>query len=243
MQPVIGQLFQNKHKMELKDADYSISHPSHNWFRSHFDFISADGRVLVEAKNYNGAHRNKFDPDSNRIPAADYAQLVHEAACHGVQKIYLAVIFGGQEFQTFEFDITDQEKDELIQKMAQVWGYCQADTLPPAETIEQTKIMFPESTDEVIMATRQVEMAISQLRDIKNQIKHLEAAEEGIEVQIRNLMAEKQEIRAVDGTSLVTWKSAKSSSRFSSDLFKKAMPDIYEKFIVEQPGSRRFLVK
>ena len=243
MQPVIGQLFQNKHKMELKDADYSISHPSHNWFRSHFDFISADGRVLVEAKNYNGAHRNKFDPDSNRIPAADYAQLVHEAACHGVQKIYLAVIFGGQEFQTFEFDITDQEKDELIQKMAQVWGYCQADTLPPAETIEQTKIMFPESTDQVIMATRQVEMAISQLRDIKNQIKHLEAAEEGIEVQIRNLMAEKQEIRAVDGTSLVTWKSAKSSSRFSSDLFKKAMPDIYEKFIVEQPGSRRFLVK
>jgi predicted phage-related endonuclease len=243
MQPVIGRLFQDKHKVELKDADYSIAHPRHDWFRSHFDFISSDGLALVEAKNYNAAHRNKFDPDTNRIPDADYAQLVHEAACHGVQKIYLAVIFGGQEFQTFEFDITDQEKDELIQKMAQVWGYCQADTLPPAQTIEQTKIMFPESTDQVIMATRQVEMAISQLRDIKNQIKHLEAAEEGIEVQIRNLMAEKQEIRAVDGTSLVTWKSAKSSSRFSSDLFKKAMPDIYEKFIVEQPGSRRFLVK
>jgi len=56
-------------------------------------------------------------------------------------------------------------------------------------------------------------------------------------------MGENQEIRAVDGTSLVTWKSSKSSSRFSSDLFKKAMPDIYEKFVIEQPGSRRFLVK
>jgi len=243
MQPVIGRLFQDKHEMELKDADYPITHPKHDWFRSHFDFISADGLSLVEAKNYNAIHRNKFDVDTNRIPAADYAQLVHEAACHGVQKIYLAVIFGGQEFQTFEFDISDQEKDDIIKKMAQVWGYCQSGNLPPAETIEQTKIMFPESTDEVIMATRQVEMAISQLKDIKNQIKHLEAAEEGIEVQIRNLMAEKQEIRGVDGSSLITWKSAKSSSRFSSDLFKKAMPDIYEKFIVEQPGSRRFLIK
>jgi predicted phage-related endonuclease len=93
------------------------------------------------------------------------------------------------------------------------------------------------------MATQQIEMAITQLKDIKNQIKHLEAAEEGIEVQIRNLMADRQEIRSVDGSSLVTWKSAKSSKRFSSDLFKQAMPDIYEKFIVEQPGSRRFLVK
>ena len=35
-----------------------------SWFRSHFDFISADGRVLVEAKNYNAAVRNKFDTDS-----------------------------------------------------------------------------------------------------------------------------------------------------------------------------------
>jgi len=243
MQPVIGRLFQDKHEMELKDADYPITHPKHDWFRSHFDFISADGKTLVEAKNYNAVHRNKFDVDTNRIPAADYAQLVHEAACHGVETIYLAVIFGGQEFQTFKFHISEQEKDDLIKKMAQVWGYCQSGNLPPAETIEQTKIMFPESTDEVIMATRQVEMAISQLRDIKNQIKHLEAAEEGIEVQIRNLMAEKQEIRAVDGTSLVTWKSAKGSKRFSADLFKQAFPDIYEKFIIEQPGSRRFLVK
>ena len=127
--------------------------------------------------------------------------------------------------------------------MAEVWGYAQSGNLPPAETIDQTKIMYPASTDGVITATRQVEMAITQLRDIKGQIKHLETAEEALEVQIRNLMAENQEIRAVDGTSLVTWKSSKSSKRFSADLFKTAMPDIYEQFVVEQPGARRFLVK
>ena len=47
----------------------------------------------------------------------------------------------------------------------------------------------------------------------------------------------------IDGTVLATWKSAKSSKRFSSELFRSAMPDIYESFVVEQPGSRRFLVK
>ena len=243
MQPIIGKLAQDKLKIELKDADYALTHPTQSWFKSHFDFVSADGGVLVEAKNYNAAVRSKFDPDTNRIPDADYAQLVHEAACHNVNRIFLAVLFGGQEFHTFEFFISDQEKDDLIKKMAQVWGYCQSGNLPPAETIEQTKIMFPESTDGVITATQQVEMAVTYLKDIKNQIKNLEMAEQDIELKVRNLMEDKQEIRAVDGTTLVTWKSSKTSKRFSSTLFRQAMPDIYEQFVVEQPGARRFLVK
>ena len=243
MQPLIGKLAQDRLKMELKDADYSITHSKHTWFKSHFDFISADGGVLVEAKNYNAAVRSKFDPDTNRIPDADYAQLVHEAACHNVNRIFLAVLFGGQEFHTFEFTISDQEKDDLIQKMATVWGHCQAGTLPPAETIEQTKIIYPSSSTAVVTATQQVELAVTYLKDIKNQIKNLEAAGENVEVQIRNLMADRQEIRAVDGTTLVTWKSSKSSKRFSSTLFQQAMPDIYEQFVVEQPGARRFLIK
>ena len=243
MQPIIGKLAQDKLKIELKDADYALTHPTQSWFKSHFDFVSADGGVLVEAKNYNAAVRSKFDPDTNRIPDADYAQLVHEAACHNVNRIFLAVLFGGQEFHTFEFFISDQEKDDLIKKMAQVWGYCQSGNLPPAETIEQTKIMFPESTDSVITATQQVEMAVAYLKDIKNQIKNLEMAEQDIELKVRNLMEDKQEIRAVDGTTLVTWKSSKPSKRFSSTLFQQAMPDIYEQFVVEQPGARRFLVK
>jgi len=243
MQPVVGKLFQDKHKMELKDADYSLTHPTQSFMRSHFDFISADGKCLVEAKNYNAAVRTKFDTDSNRIPAADYAQLVHEAACHGIERIFLAVVFGGQEFVTFEFHISEAEKEDLIKKMASVWGYCQAGTLQPAETIEQTKIIFPQSSSAALVATQQVERAIAQLRDVKQQIKHLEGTEEQLEVAVRNLMGESQEIMTVDGQTLVTWKSAKSSKRFSSDLFKQAMPDIYEQFVIEQPGSRRFLVK
>jgi hypothetical protein len=52
MQPVIGRLAQERLQIELKDADYAMTHPRESWLRSHFDFISADGTVLVEAKNY-----------------------------------------------------------------------------------------------------------------------------------------------------------------------------------------------
>jgi predicted phage-related endonuclease len=243
MQPVIGRLFQDKHKIELKEADYALTHTKHDWMRSHFDFISADGTVLVEAKNYNAGVRNKFDADANRIPDADLAQLIHESACHNINRIFLAVLFGGNEFVTIEFDITEGMKDDLVQRMAKLWAYCKTDTLPPAETIEQTKLVYPTSTDETIVATQNVEVAVAQLKQYKANIKALEDQSEALEVAIRNTMGDKGEIVSISGDTLVTWRSSKSSKRFSSDLFKQAMPDIYEQFVIEQPGSRRFLVK
>jgi predicted phage-related endonuclease len=243
MQPIIGQLFQDRHKMELKEADYALTHPTESWFRSHFDFISADGRVLVEAKNYNAGVRNKFDADTNRIPDADYAQLVHECACHGIDRIFLAVLFGGQEFVTFEFNIAQAERDELVQKMAKLWAFCKTDTLPPAESIEQTKLIYPTSTEDALVATQQMEIAVAQLKQYKASIKALEDQAEAVEVLIRNAMGERGSIATYSGETLVTWRASKASKRFSTDLFKQAMPDIYEKFVIEQPGSRRFLVK
>ena len=243
MQPIIGQLFQDRHKMELKEADYALTHPTESWFRSHFDFISADGRVLVEAKNYNAGVRNKFDADTNRIPDADYAQLVHECACHGIDRIFLAVLFGGQEFLTFEFNIAQAERDELVQKMAKLWAFCKTDTLPPAESIEQTKLIYPTSTEDALVATQQIEIAVAQLKQYKASIKALEDQAEAVEVLIRNAMGERGSIATYSGETLVTWRASKASKRFSTDLFKQAMPDIYEKFVIEQPGSRRFLVK
>jgi len=56
-------------------------------------------------------------------------------------------------------------------------------------------------------------------------------------------MMESGQLVSVDGTVLATWKSSKASKRFSQELFKNAMPDIFDKFVVEQQGSRRFLVK
>ena len=244
MQPLIGRLAQDKLGIELKDADYALAHNKESWLKSHFDFISADGATLVEAKNYNAAYRNKFDPEENRIPAADYIQLLHEATVHNVSKIYLAVLFGGQEFQTFYFEFGDDEKEAFVQSQAKLWAYVVSGDTPTPESVEQTKLVYPQSTaDTVIVATQPIEQAIEYLRQAKSQIKAIEAKAEAVELQIRNLMQDKAEIRSVDGSTLVSWKSAKPSMRFSADLFKTAYRDLYDRFVIEQPGSRRFLVK
>ena len=244
MQPLIGRLAQDRLGIELKDADYALTHSKESWLRSHFDFISADGTTLVEAKNYNAAVRNKFDPEENRVPAADYAQCLHEAVVHNVSEVYLAVLFGGQEFQSFHFQFTDEEKDAFVKAQAKLWACVVSGDTPTPETVEQTKLVYPVSLpDTFITATQQVEQAIATLRLLKSHVKDLEEKKDAVELQIRKLMADKGEIRSVDGSTLVTWKSAKPSMSFSASLFKTAYKDLYEQFVVQQAGSRRFLVK
>jgi predicted phage-related endonuclease len=81
------------------------------------------------------------------------------------------------------------------------------------------------------------------LKEIKDIVKQYEDKADQIEARLRALMGDNSEMVTVDGRTLISWKNSKPSKRFSADLLKSAMPDIYEKFIVEQPGSRRFLVK
>lgn len=243
MQPVIGRLVTDKLGLEIKDADYSLTHSNEPWLRSHFDFITSDGKTLVEAKNYNAAARNKYDAETNRVPAADYYQCLHEATVHGVNEVILAVLFGGQEFQTFRFTFTDDQKQDFIKTMASYWAHVPLNTVPEPASIEATKLVFPASTDGVIIATETLEAAVIQLKQIKEQVKRLEDVGEQLELKIRNFMGEKGEIQTMDGSTLVTWKSSKPSKRFNSDLFKQAMPDIYDQFVMDMPGSRRFLIK
>ena len=61
MQPLIGRLAQDKLGIELKDADYALTHSKESWLKSHFDFISTDGTTLVEAKTYRFSGHSRAD--------------------------------------------------------------------------------------------------------------------------------------------------------------------------------------
>jgi predicted phage-related endonuclease len=243
MQPIIGQLASAKLGMELKEADYALTHPKETWMRSHFDFISTDGQTLVEVKNYNAAVRNKFDSEANIIPAADMAQLIHEAACHNINDIVLAVLFGGQNFEVFKFTIEEGQKEQLIKDMARYWAHVASKQYPEPETTEQAKLIYSVSAPTSITAPQSLEQMCQALTYTKEQLSKWEAEEEKLKVEIQKFMGVNSELVTLDGRVLATWKSSKGSMKFDSKLFEQSMPDIYKSYVREVAGSRRFLVK
>lgn len=244
MEPVIGRLAQAKLGIELNKIEEYRVHPKHEWFRSHFDFAGTENGepILVEAKNYNAAVRNKFD-ESGVMPAQDMAQLVHEAAVLGIRKIYLAVLFGGQEFVLIPKLVEEAEKEELIKKMAVFWGHVKANTTAEATSTDELKAMFPVSEAMTRIANEQIEKWCNELAYVKAELKRLESDEEALKTHLQKYMGPHDTLTTFDGKVLATWKSAKPSIKFNTELFQKSMPDIYKQFQVEVPGSRRFLIK
>jgi predicted phage-related endonuclease len=243
MQPVIGRLAQDRLQIELKDADYSMTHPKESWLRSHFDFISADGTVLVEAKNYGSHQSKKFDEDAGIMPDADRIQCIHEATVHGVSTVYLAVLLGGQELKVIKVDVTPEMMLEHVQWCAKWWGFVASDTQPDPETVEQCKMSWPVSESLYALANADLETYCGQLALASRQRKDLEDYEDSLKLKIMKFMGSRDVLATMDGNVLATWKSAKSSMKFDSKAFEKAYPKMYEQFVREVPGSRRFLIK
>lgn len=243
LQDIIGRETSARLGIELKEADYELYHPKHSWMASHFDFISAEGTILVEVKNYNQSKRNQFEPETGLIPAADRAQIIHECAVHGVEHIVLAILFGGQELVLIPYQVTDAQKEELIQTEAQIWASIQAKTPPECSSVEAARKLYSVSTDKGVIANAQLEQACQQLKAIKSQIKQFEEAEEKLQGFIQGQMKDAGSLITFDGKVLATWNSAKNSKRFDPKLLQLEMPEVYERYVIDQPGSRRFLVK
>lgn len=244
LQDTIGRVAGDRMGLRLKAADYSLTHPKHEWMKSHFDFISEDGKHLVEVKNYSAGSRSKFgDTGSQEVPEGDFAQCLHEAAVHRVERVTLAVLFGGQELCLYPLSFTDASKDVLIQQEADLWARIQTKEPPDPQSADDARALFREDDGSVVIAPDQLAAAVERLRGVKAALKRLESEEDALVGSICSFMREASVLKAADGRQLVTWKQAAGSKRFDTTRFKAEMPRVYEQFQIESPGSRRFLVK
>lgn len=244
MQEPIMREYARRKRINFKDADYMLHHPQHNFLASHFDYISEDGQTLYEVKNLGIHQRKKYGDDgSPDIDVGYRVQCLHESLVHRIPHVTLVVCFGGQEICSYPQTFTEEQWDMHAREMAQFWSRIQARRFDPETMGDAAKIVYKQDNGTSLLANADLEQACEMLKVIKEQRKALESQEDAIAAKIQGYMMESSQLATYDGRILATWKAAKPSKSFSKDLFRNAMPEMYDKFVVEQPGARRFLLK
>lgn len=246
MEPFIARIAEDKLGIPLLKADWTGQHPTEPWMQSHFDYVKEvkGGYIPFEIKNYNLSRMSKFEADPVIIPDADRGQLIQEAICLNASEAHLCVLFGGQYFRHYQITVTDEMKEDLTKQMAVFWGHVVAGTTPDPQTVAECKLVYQLSDpNAIVYADREGEQIAYHLKNVKAKIKELEATEHDMTVALQNRMGKAEQLISVSGDILCTWKTSKASKAFSKDLFKQAMPKLYEQYIVETEGTRRFLVK
>lgn len=244
MQEPIMKEFARRKRINFKDADYALHHPQHTFLASHFDYISEDGQTLYEVKNLGIHQRKKYGDDGTADIDTGYrVQCLHESLVHRIPNVVLVVCFGGQEITHYPLTFTPDQWDLHAREMAQFWGRIQARRFDPETMGDAAKIVYKADNGSNLLATSELEQACEMLSVIKTQRKALEAQEDALTAKIQGYMMESSQLATYDGRILATWKASKATKSFSKDLFRNAMPEMYDKFVVEQPGARRFLLK
>ena len=81
----------------------------------------------------------------------------------------------------------------------------------------------------------------TQYLGLNEEIKSLETKQDEIANQIKAYMKESDTMNfGASGT--ITWKQNKTSMKFNTEGFKEQHPELYDKYIIETPGSRTFKV-
>ena len=155
----------------------------------------------------------------------------------------LVVCFGGETIQHFPMHYTDEEVDLHVKAMAKFWATVVEDIKPDNLPEEAIRAMFPVSRAATVMTTAAVQKAAQILAVVKEQIKTLEGQESQLRNSIVSYMGQNDTLADIDGSILATFKSAKGSKKFNMDRFKQENPSIYEMYLDEVSGSRRFLLK
>lgn len=246
LQPIVARIFEDVHDVRLKDmTDDAGTHPAYPWLRSHFDYVKDDYSYLVECKNYNDNYAKFFSDEGEeiRIPAADRAQCLHEAIVYGVEFVWLAVLFGGQRYRDYRLYFSTEEKEAWIKRLAEVWGNVQTNTIPPPSTPDQAREVWPQDDGNTIVANKKIEHLCVLIADWKKARKTLDDNIDAAQAAVMDFMGSRASLVGIDGKVLATWKTSKSTHGFSAEMFKSAMPEMYDRFCVEKMGARRFLVK
>jgi putative phage-type endonuclease len=239
-------------------------HPKHDWMAGHIDGWIEDENAVLEIKT--SALTDAWgDAPNGDIPPHYLIQLAHYCEVMQASKGYLAVmflLFRGIEFRIYEYNINNILQSKMVEREKEFFNiHIKNNVAPIPTTTSDVSVLYPKSNestvcvDEVSMMT-----TIERLQSLKNQEKELKKEIDELQMSIMLAMKDSDLLVNSDGTKLASYRSTK---KFNEDKFKAENNDIYaefshevldltklrkekaslyNKYMIEGEGPRRFLL-
>ncbi len=111
------------------------------------------------------------------------------------------------------------------------------------ETMQDVIELYGDIKNEPVVATKDIIKAIETLKTLRGTMAYLEEQEKRLKDKIACHMLDKAQLITDDGEVIATWAMSSSSKRFNEKAFRAEHGELYQKYIEEREGNRRFLIK
>lgn len=205
---------------------------------------SKDNKGIVECKT------TQLDVDYDNIPQHWFCQLIYQLGVMNYRQGSLAWLTRGRKFGYREIEHDADFYGYMADKLEKFWvDSILGDIEPPVTTIDDVMLKFPKAQlGKTMEISDELLDELNVYKSLKPQIDELTRQKKEVEEHIKQFMTDAEAL-CLPGTKeqnpmvLVTWKTAKDSTKFDEKRFKAENPELYSKYLNTVAGSRRFLVK
>lgn len=183
-----------------------------------------------------------IDPDD--IPNYWFVQLQYQLGVSQMNTGSVAWLSMGRDFGYREFNLDQELYKWMVEEVEKFWiDHIIAGKEPEPTTPEDIQIKYTSH-----VAGKKTEVgedtlkAYTELKDIKQKISDLESKKKGLEDVLKMQFCDSEAITYM-GETLATWKLSSPSRKFDDKIFAKDHPNLYNQYIKDVNGTRRFLLK
>lgn len=241
-EPVIRQWYADTTGRTVTVPDGVVRHSKYPFILGSFDGLTDDGRLLEIKTASRGDDWG--EPGTDEIPDAYMCQVQHYMMITGLPVADVVVSIAGQMPVLYEVPADTEIHEILIDRENSFWNdYVLKHVLPDYQTIDDVSLKFRRSIANSVQASPEILTAIKELSRVREAAKRIDEQEKRLKLAVMAAMGEHDTLLGPNGKPLVTWKSAKASTRFDMDSFKSTHADLYTQFLKTGEPNRRFLLK
>lgn len=203
------------------------------------DAHNAANKCILECKT------TQLTVDADNIPSHWFAQVQYQLGVSGMYNASIAWLTQGREFGyepiAYDADFFGWLSEE-VEKFYR--DYIIGDNVPDCTTVEDVMLHYPHQVDDKsLKASPELLEQLARLKDIKAAIKSSEDAKAELEAAIKMAMGDCEAVVDESSRKLCTWRAGKDSTRFDVDAFRSENPEMYNKYLRQVAGTRRFIIK
>lgn len=210
------------------------------------DFLSAnlDGftsnRIVIEAKS-SSTTKGWGEEGTDQIPPYYLCQVAHYSRIADSSHAEIPVLFFGNKLKIYRYERNIDLEEKIKNKLIDFWTNNVIKKIKPnAQNLLDIDIIY-EFKDEEIETNNEINILISEYKDILKYISNIKKTKDQIEMELKEFMGGSSLLKDNCNNKLISWKKFKRSS-FDHNSMKMEYPDIYKKYL-RNTEYRKFKVK
>lgn len=233
LEPVLVQKFQELtgKKVELREG--IVKHPKYDFMLANIDGFIPEENAILECKTTDRFMSKEWEEEgSDKLPDYYLTQCAHYAEVLGVDKVYVAVLIGGNNFKVYEYNRTQKLHDVIIAAEKHFWESHVLTKIPPEpSSVSDCQKLWRDAIEgQAIAANEDVAATITDMRRLNSLIKNFQLDYKKKSMEIYSFMKEAELLNNLNGEIVATWKN-QTTNRFDMELFKQEHPELISKYI------------